>query len=214
MMDKKIIAAPSIRRLPSYLHIVRRLLDEGQEYVSGTFIAEELGLDPIQVRKDLSFTGTTGIPRRGFPLAALLDSIECFLGWDKAQDAVLIGVGNLGSALLGYPEFQSHRLNIIAAFDTNPRKIGLTIHGVRVLSMNTLPLQLRNFGARIAILTVPSDTAQEMAKLLVDAGIEGIWNFTNVKLKVSDTVAIQQEDLSSGYAMLCVKLHKLPQAVQ
>jgi redox-sensing transcriptional repressor len=140
-----------------------------------------------------------------------MDAIERFLGWDRGEDAVLIGVGNLGSALLGYPELQSHRLNITAAFDISPGKIGLTVHGVSVLSMDTLPLRLRDSGARIAILTVPSDSAQEVADILVNAGIEGIWNFTNVKLKVPDTVTIQQEDLSSGYALLCVKLRKLPQ---
>ncbi|MDR1901798.1 MAG: redox-sensing transcriptional repressor Rex [Treponema sp.] len=207
MKNFKISAAPSVRRLPSYMHIIRNLQREGKEYISGSVIAHELSLDSIQVRKDLSITGIIGRPKKGYPVNTLIDAIEHFLGWDSLQDAVLIGVGNLGSALLGYSEFQFHGLNIMAAFDTNPKKIGSTIHGLRIMNANTMDIQIRNFGVRIAILTVPSDNAQEAADILVNAGIEGIWNFTNVKLKVPDTVVVQREDLSSGYAMLSVKLN-------
>jgi redox-sensing transcriptional repressor len=189
------------------MHIIRNLQREGKEYISGSVIAHELSLDSIQVRKDLSITGIIGRPKKGYPVNTLIDAIEHFLGWDSLQDAVLIGVGNLGSALLGYSEFQFHGLNIMAAFDTNPKKIGSTIHGLRIMNANTMDIQIRNFGVRIAILTVPSDNAQEAADILVNAGIEGIWNFTNVKLKVPDTVVVQREDLSSGYAMLSVKLN-------
>jgi redox-sensing transcriptional repressor len=117
-----------------------------------------------------------------------------------------VGVGNLGAALLGYPEFQRHGLNILAAFDKDPDKIGAVIHGVTVLPVDTMEMQIRNFGVKTAILTVPSPFAQETADLLIKAGVEGIWNFTNVKLKVPGTVAVQKEDLSSGYAMLCVMM--------
>jgi redox-sensing transcriptional repressor len=206
VMDKKISAAPSVRRLPSYLQIVRRLLAEGQEYVSATCIADELVIEPIQVRKDLALTGVTGIPRNGFPLAALADFIERFLGWDRTRNAVLVGAGNLGSALLGYTELRSHRLEIRAAFDSDPHKAGLRIHGIEILPMRTLPARLPHYHAPIAILTVPAPAAQQTTDILVNAGIEGIWNFTNVKLRVPGTVAIQQEDISSGYAMLCAQI--------
>lgn len=206
MENLRISAAPSVRRLPSYLHIIRAVQHEGEEYISGTVIARELNLESIQVRKDLSITGIIGKPKKGYPIEELIGAIEHFLGWDSPMDAVLVGVGNLGSALLGYPEFQLHGLNIMAAFDMNPKKIGSTVHGVKILSARTMDVQLRNFGVKIAILTVPSDHAQESAETLIKAGIEGIWNFTNVKLKVPDTVIVQKEDLSSGYAMLCVKM--------
>jgi redox-sensing transcriptional repressor len=136
----------------------------------------------------------------------LIKAIEQFLGWDTPRDAVLAGVGNLGTALLGYQEFQRHGLNIIAAFDKNPRKIGTIVHGIPVLAVDTMDIQVRNFGIKTAILTVPSPFAQETADLLIKAGIQGIWNFTNVKLKVPASVAVQKEDLSSGYAILCVMM--------
>jgi redox-sensing transcriptional repressor len=179
---------------------------EGEEYISGTVIAQELNLESIQVRKDLSITGIMGRPKRGYPIDLLIDAIERFLGWDSLHDAALVGIGNLGSALLGYQDFQLHGLNIAAAFDTNPRKIGSTVHGIRIMNAKTMDIQIRGFGIKIAILTVPSGSAQEAADMLVSAGIEGIWNFTNVKLKVPENVIVQKEDLSSGYAILCVKM--------
>jgi redox-sensing transcriptional repressor len=202
----KISAVPSIRRLPSYLHTIRQYQHEGGEFISGTLIAQELNLEPIQVRKDLAITGIIGKPKKGYPLAALITAIERFLGWNSPQDAVLIGVGNLGTALMGYQEFQFHGLNIIAAFDKNPEKIGTAVHGVTVLDAKTMDIQIRNFGVKVAILTVPSAFAQETAEVLVGAGIVGIWNFTNFKLKVPDQVVVQKEDLSSGYALLCVTM--------
>jgi redox-sensing transcriptional repressor len=188
------------------LHTIRQLQGRGNEYISGTVIAQELNLEPIQVRKDLAITGIIGKPKRGYPVEALISAIERFLRWDSAQDAVLVGVGNLGTALMGYREFQFHGLNLVAAFDKAPEKIGSVIHGIKVLPADTLEIQLRNFGVKIAILTVPSPFAQETADTLIRSGVEGIWNFTNVKLKVPDTVVVQKEDLSSGYAMLCVMM--------
>jgi AT-rich DNA-binding protein len=207
MTKQKISAIPSIRRLPSYLHIIRQSREEGNEYISGTVIAQELHLEPIQVRKDLAITGIVGKPKKGYPVVALMAAIEHFLGWDEVQQAVLIGAGNLGTALTGYPEFQYHGLNICAAFDQDPSKIGKTIHGVPVFSMETLDIQVRNLKADIAILTVPSVQAQGIADKLVAAGITAIWNFTNVKLKVPDHVVVQREDMTSGYAMLCVMMN-------
>jgi len=207
MAKQKISAVPSIRRLPSYLHIIRQAKDEGNEYISGTVIAQELHLEPIQVRKDLAITGIVGKPKKGYPVIALMAAIEHFLGWDEMQQAVLIGAGNLGTALTGYQEFQYHGLNICAAFDQDPAKVGKTIHGVRVFSLETMDVQIRNLGAKIAILTVPSAFANEVTEKLVAAGIKAIWNFTNVKLNVPDDVLVQKEDLTSGYAMLCVMMN-------
>ncbi|MDR0377522.1 MAG: redox-sensing transcriptional repressor Rex [Spirochaetaceae bacterium] len=206
MAKQKITAAPSIRRLPSYLYIIRQFLREGDEYISGTVIARELNLEPIQVRKDLAITGIIGKPKRGYPVEALINAIERFLRWDSVQDAALVGAGNLGTALLGYREFQFHGLNIMVAFDQNPEKIGAVIHGVKVLPADTMELQIRNLKIKIAILTVPFVAAQETADVLIRAGVEGIWNFTNVKLKVPESVAVQKEDLSSGFAMLSVMM--------
>jgi redox-sensing transcriptional repressor len=206
MENTKISAAPSVRRLPSYLHLVRNLRSLGKEYVSGTTIAQELHLESIQVRKDLGITGIKGKPKKGYPVNLLIDSIERFLGWDTLRDAVIVGVGNLGTALTGYQGFQLNGLNIIAGFDKNPKKIGSTIHGIPVLNITTMDINIPQLGVKIAILTVPTAHAQDVANSLVKAGILGIWNFTNTKLEIPSHVVVQNEDLSSGYAILCTKM--------
>jgi redox-sensing transcriptional repressor len=206
MTRMKISFTPSIRRLPSYLHIIRSAQRNGQFYISGTVIAQELNLEPIQVRKDLAITGIIGKPKKGYPVDALIAAIERYLGWDEVHDAIVVGAGNLGSALMGYPEFRLHGLHIVAAFDTDPDKIGKKIHGVSIVGLNTLQTTIQGSKVEYAILTVPSSNAQEMADILVKNGIRAIWNFTNTKLNVPDDVVVQREDLSSGYALLAVML--------
>jgi redox-sensing transcriptional repressor len=179
---------------------------EGEGYISGTAIAQELNLEPIQVRKDLAITGIIGKPKKGYQADALVGAIEKFLGWNSNRDAVLVGAGNLGTALLGYQELRRHGLRLVAAFDKNPRKPGETVHDIPVHFADAMEEDIRRMGVKIAILTVPSPSAQETADILVRAGIEAIWNFTNVKLKLPENVIIQKEDLSSGFAMLCVML--------
>jgi redox-sensing transcriptional repressor len=207
---RKIPAQPSVRRLPVYLYLIRQAQRNGSHYISGTAIAQELHLEPIQVRKDLAITGITGKPKKGYPVKELIKAIEHFLGWDSVQDVILVGAGNLGSALMGHQEFRLHGLHIVAAFDKNPQKIGTTIHGVRVLSMDSLETEIRKMGIKVAILTIHFDIAQETADRLVKAGIRGIWNFTAFKIRVPEWVAVQTENLSSGYAMLCVTMQALP----
>jgi redox-sensing transcriptional repressor len=175
-------------------------------YISGTVIAQELNLEPIQVRKDLAITGIVGKPKKGYPVEELVRAIERYLGWDQQRDAVLVGAGNLGSALMGYQEFRRHGLHIVAAFDTDPQKVGGQVHGVPVRHMQDLEASIKDLHAEIAILTVPSPHAQVMAETLVRAGITSIWNFTNTKLKVPDDIVVQREDLSSGYALLSVQM--------
>jgi redox-sensing transcriptional repressor len=203
---RKIPAQPSVRRLPAYLYSIRQAQRNGGRYISGTSIAQELRLEPIQVRKDLAITGIAGKPKKGYLVNELIQAIERFLGWDSVQDVVLVGAGNLGSALMGHQEFRLHGLHIVAAFDKNPQKIGTTIHGVRVLPMDSLETEIRKMGIKVAILTIHSDVAQETAERLVNAGIRGIWNFTSFKIRVPEDVAVQTENLSSGYAMLCVTM--------
>lgn len=206
MTKKRIPATPSIKRLPSYLNIIRQVQEEGYEFISGTVIAKELHLEPIQVRKDLAITGIIGKPKKGYPIIPLVAAIEHFLSWDNTKNAIIIGAGNLATALTGYAGFQSHGLNFVAAFDSSPDKIGSFIHGVPVFSLNTLNEQVKNLDVSIAVITVPSQFAQETADLVIQAGIKAIWNFTNEKLHLPEDVVSQREDLTSGLALLCVKM--------
>ncbi len=203
----KVSFAPSVRRLPQYLHIIRSVQTSGDDYISGTVIAQELNLEPIQVRKDLAITGIIGKPKKGYPVAALVRAIEHYLGWDTIQNAILVGAGNLGAALIGYPDFERHGLKFLAAFDTDPQKIGQHIHGVPVFGIDTIGRSIQELGIKVAVLTVPSPMAQATAEILVTAGIRAIWNFTNTKIKVDPEVVVQREDLSSGFALLSVMMN-------
>ncbi len=202
MAKKKVFAGPSIRRLPSYLNIIKLADARGEENISGTNIADELQLEAIQVRKDLALTGAVGTPKRGYSVKELIFSIERFLGWNIETDAVLIGAGCLGAALMGYDGFRRNGLKISLALDNEKDRVGATIHGVPVRHIDEAEELIHQQNIKVAILTVPSEKAQEVSDVLVKAGIRGIWNFTNTKITIPDSVCVWKEDLSSGYAML------------
>lgn len=195
---------PTIRRLPSYLYLVRKAKEDGVEIISGTVIANELDLEPIQVRKDLASTGIIGKPRVGYKVSDLIDAIEKFLNWDKKHNALLIGAGNLGTALLGYKEFTKNGLNFLAAFDVDETKVGSEVHKTKIYHIDTLSDFVKKEHTQIAVLTVRSGIAQEVADTIIAAGIKTIWNFTKVKSKVPKDVLLLKEDLSSSYAVLSV----------
>ncbi len=202
----KLASMPTIKRLPSYLHVIEAAEKEGKEYISGTVIADELELEPIQVRKDLAITGIVGKPRIGFPVRDLINAINQFLRWDREHQAVVVGAGHLGTALIGYEELAYRGVRIRAAFDLDQQKVGKTVSGVPVYSLGQLSDKIQELNIDIAILSVPASHAQAVADMIVKAGIRAIWNFTTVKLKVPSNVVVQKEDMSSGYAMLSVKM--------
>jgi redox-sensing transcriptional repressor len=186
--------------------LLKELQNEGADVVSGTLLAEKMHSEPIQVRKDLSITGIEGRPRIGFVIVDTIKAIEDFLGWNNPRDAFLIGVGSLGSALLGYKAFEQKHLRIVAAFDNDRKKCGKTIHGKEVLHISKLEDLAQRMHVHIAILTVPQTAVQEIVSYLVKCNIDGIWNFTPGKLVAPPNVIVQNEDLSSGLAVLCKRL--------
>ena len=204
----KLVPEPTLRRLPLYHRYLKGLLAKGADRVSCTDIGLELKLDPTQVRKDLEFTGVAGRPRVGYPLADMIEGIENFLGWNNVNEAFLVGAGNLGAALMGYRRFAEYGLNIVAAFDTDVKKIGRTIHGKQVLPLAKLPNLARRMHILIGIITVPDAMAQEVADLLVAGGIMAIWNFAPVQLRVPEQVMVHNENLYCSLASLSQKLAK------
>jgi redox-sensing transcriptional repressor len=203
-----------VKRLPAYLQMLRVLQGEGHEYASGTLLATTHSLERVLVRKDLAVTGIVGTPRRGFRIPELIAAIERFLGWDDQTKAILVGVGNLGTALLGYQGFETLGLRIAGAFDRDPAKIGKWIQGRKVQPITQLAAFVRRGGIRLGVLTVPAADAQETADLMVRAGIRGIWNFSPARLELPDGVVAQKEDLAEGLAVLSHKLQHLPSRIR
>ena len=193
---------PTIRRYPIYLRCIREMTAAGELHISSAVVAEKLGLDPVLTRKDLAMAGVPGKPRRGYPAKKLQDALNHALGWDNTTDAVLIGAGSLGNALLGYSGFEEQNLSIIVAFDSNPGLLGLALHGVKVRPMEDLPRFVNRMKIKLGILTVPNAAAQSCADQLVAAGIRGIWNFSSVQLEVPQGVVVQNVDLAQSLAIL------------
>ncbi len=196
------VSQATLRRLPVYLHLLHRYTAEGIESISCSDIGKELDLDPTQVRKDLEVTGTAGRPRVGFPVTPLIVAIENFLGWNKVNEAFLAGAGNLGSALLGYERLKNYGVHIVAAFDTDPRKVGSEIYGRHVLHVDRLRDLASRMHVLIGIITVPGECAQSVADLMVEGGIRAIWNFSPVSLKLPGHVIVQNEELYYSLAAL------------
>lgn len=196
---------PGIRRLPFYLNILHRMHGCGKRIVSAVSLAEEAGQALPVVKKDIEMTGAAGKTGVGYVIPDLIADIENFLGWNNPNDAVIVGVGNLGSALLGYETFRRHGLNFVAAFDADPALIGRRIHGVEVLSPAKLRALIPRLHIKTSVLTVPAAAAQETADTLIEAGITRIWSFAPVMLSVPDDVMVQREDLAAGLAELLVR---------
>jgi redox-sensing transcriptional repressor len=203
---EKISPIPSVRRLPMYLRLLKTLEVRGRDVVSCTHIARELGLVESQVRKDLAMTGIVGKPKVGYHIQPLIDSIEEFLGWKNSRDAFVVGAGSLGTALMGYEGFKEYGLNLLAAFDTDPEKIGRSIHGREVFALEKLPDLARRMHVMIAVLAVPAKVAQDVTTLLVLSGIRAIWNYAPVNLEVPESVIVENMNLSASLAVLSSRL--------
>ena len=200
------IPLPTIKRIPVYVSVLEKRLKEGKETVSTTDFAAALALKPVQVRKDLAFAGAEGKPRIGYRTEELLETLHRFVGWNNLSEAVLVGAGALGTAILGYKGFGRFGLKIKAAFDIDESKCGATVHGKPVYPIRDLKRYVRQNGIIMGILTVSESGAQPAADALVEAGIQGIWNFSPAQIDVPDSIFVQQEDLAAGLAVLAVRI--------
>ena len=204
------ISKATIGRLPAYHRYLKEKQAEGERTISSTAIAEDLHLNAVQVRKDLALiSSTAGKPKRGFDVDELFGDIDRFLGYDNVSDAVLVGAGGLGSALVGYGGFKNYGLNIVAAFDTNPALIGRSIKGVRVCDARELSSLVRRLNVRIGIIAVPKEAAQGAADALVEGGVRAIWNFAPVHLALPENIAVKNEDMAASLAILSKRLAEI-----
>ena len=202
----KIQNSPTIRRMPTYLHRLLEMQQEGRRHVSSTELAEYMHIEPIVVRKDIALTGISGQRRVGYDVGELILFIKNYLGWQSPIRAALIGAGALGTALLGYDDFAHYGLILDSVFDCDVQKIGTRIRGKEIFSIETMEKRLKKSPVSIAIICVSSAAAQSVVDRLVNVGVRCIWNFANVSLRTPPGVIVQREVIAGGLAMLAVKM--------
>jgi len=189
--------------MPYYLQALRTARDSGAEIISAPTVAAQLGLNEVQVRKDFaSVSNTAGKPKTGFQTRELITAIESCLGYDNSNDAVLVGAGSLGRALLSYRGFEEYGLSIVTAFDVDPNLTGGEISGKQVLPMTKLPSICRSMNIHIGVITVPASQAQTVCDALVDSGVLAIWNFAPVHLSTPEGILVQNENMAASLAVL------------
>ena len=171
-----------IRRLPRYLRRLDELIESGVERISSKELGEQLGLTPSQIRQDFSCFGEFGQQGYGYNVRALREQIAGILGMDRDFQAILIGVGNIGHALMDNFCFSDWGFHLAAAFDIKPNLIGQTFQDVEIYAMEELSGYIRRNRVDVAVLAVPKEAAIPVAELLTENGIGAIWNFTNVEL--------------------------------
>lgn len=203
-MEKKVSKAV-LKRLPGYLTYLKSTQDQESPYISATSLANALGMGEVQVRKDLASVSDGGRPKIGYLRESLIEDIEQFLGYDNTTDAVLIGAGRLGQALMGYKGFEEYGLNVLAAFDTNPAQ-DHTDDGKPIYHMDQLEQFCKAHKVLMGIITVPDCHAQKVCDQLIKCGIKAIWNFAPIHLEVPSNILVQSENMATSLAVLSMHL--------
>ena len=204
-MERKEISKSVLKRLPGYLSYLKSLPEGSATYISATALANALGMGEVQVRKDLAMVSDGGRPKVGYLRAGLIEDISQFLGYDNTTDAILIGAGKLGQALLGYIGFEAYGLNILAAFDAAPTADS-TEEGKPIYHVAELESFCRSHNVLMGIITVPAEHAQQVCDKLIAAGIKAIWNFAPTHLDVPENILVQNENMATSLAVLSMHL--------
>ena len=199
-MDKD-IPVISLQRLPVYLNYLKALPDDRQ-YISSGNIAEALGMGEVLVRKDLAYTAAVGRPRVGYLVKELISALEEFLCCNGSRKAVLVGAGALGRAVLSYGGFKNYGIEIVAAFDSDEKKIGASVADKPVYDIAEAESEINKIGAELAVICVPAQYAQEVADRLIKCGIRAILNFAPVLIRTGSGVVVRNIDVAANLAVL------------
>lgn len=202
-MKQPKISDSAVRRLSLYLRALRELDRGGREVISSRDLARRCGATSAQIRKDLSLFGSFGKRGRGYSVRELVRTLEQILGLDRRWRVALVGVGKIGSALLGYRDLRRRGFDVVAAFDTAPSKVGTEVSGVRVSPLDGLEGTVRATGVEIAIIATPPESAQAVTTRLCEAGVSAILNFAPVELSVPPEVAVRTMDVVLELEGLC-----------
>lgn len=206
-MKDQVIPKATARRLPLYYRYLRMLHDTGKNKVSSTELSEAVQVDSATIRRDFSYFGELGKRGYGYDVENLMNFFAKTLNEDELTNVALIGVGNLGSALLKYKFHQSNSIRVSYAFDVNEDIVGRIVDGIPVYPMEDMMEQIRVQQIEVAILTIPARKAQEVVNKLAEAGVKGILNFTAARLVAPPEVLIQNVDLTNELQTLIYFLH-------
>lgn len=196
------VPTATISRLVTYLRILTQLEAQGIKKTSSEHLADEAQVSAFQVRKDLAYFGRFGTRGAGYTVPTLRRELRRILGLTRPWSAAIVGVGRLGEAILHYPNFSDYDFALKGAFDTDPRKVGLELSGLKVSHMGDLPRIIREKGIDIGFITVPPSAAQEVADALVQAGVKGILNFAPTIIDVPKEVHVEPVDFLASLKRL------------
>ena len=207
-MNGNYIPKATLGRLPQYLQYLKSLPDVKGATISATAIAKGLSLGEVQVRKDLAAVSGAGKPKVGYERAKLIDDLEHHLGYERLTNAVLVGAGKLGRALLDYDGFEEFGVKIVAGFDCNEQALPLGKNAKEILPIRDIGTYCAQNNVKLGIVTVGQGSAQDVCDKLVASGIEAIWNFAPCSLKVPRGVLLKQENLALSLAYLNNQISK------
>ncbi len=205
-MEDRTISKAVISRLPRYYRYLGELLDVGVERISSNELSKRMNVTASQIRQDLNNFGGFGQQGYGYNVQYLYSEISKILGLDKKHNVIIIGAGNLGQAIANYEAFEKSGFVLKGMFDVNPELKGLEVRGVPICMMDELKEFVKNHDIEIAALTIPKTCAKEVADILVENGIKGIWNFAHIDLKLPEDIVVENVHISDSLMKLFYRL--------
>lgn len=206
-MEEREISKAVVKRLPRYYRYLGDLLEEKVERISSNELSRRMNVTASQIRQDLNNFDSFGQQGYGYNVKYLYTEIGKILGLDKTYNMIIIGAGNLGQALANYVKFEKRGFRIIGIFDVNPRLSGVSVRGIPILMTDQLETFLKENTIDIAALTLPKPGALEVAPILVNNGVKGIWNFAHTDLQLPKDVVVQNVHLSESLMELSYNLN-------
>lgn len=209
MQNEKKISLAVIKRLPRYYRYLGELIDNDIARISSKELSERMNITASQIRQDLNNFGGFGQQGYGYNVEYLYTEIKKILGIDQKKYMIIVGIGNIGQALANYANFEKRGFYLIGLFDVNPRILGISIKGIEIKDIDTMDEFIKNNQVDIAILTLPKNKVNNVAKNLVSWGIKGLWNFSPADLQVPESVVVENVHLSDSLMTLSYKLDEV-----
>ena len=210
-MEAKQISKAVIKRLPRYYRYLGELLEDNVERISSNDLSKKMRVTASQIRQDLNNFGGFGQQGYGYNVKYLYTEIGKILGLDIVHPMIIVGAGNLGQALANYVEFEKRGFKLVGIFDVNPVLEGIAVRGIEIQMISDLPFFMKENNIEIAILTLPTNKARDMAEILIENGIKAIWNFAHIDLDTPDDVIVENVHLSESLMTLSYNLSQYRQ---